>query len=139
LALSFGVAVHGHAADTQSAQSKSCSDRAAQQGLEGAQRDSFVSTCMKGAMAPKRPIKQLTHTAAEKALVKPSGADPTVRSRQCNAEAERRGLKDSGLQAFRKGCLASAAPVRAIETSERPTTPTPAKPKLDALTDAPAH
>jgi len=122
-----------------SAQSQSCSDRATGQELKGEDRDKFESACMKGSLAPDRPTSQVEHTAAANALVKPSGADRTRRSSQCNAEGARRGLKDSGLQAFRKGCLASAAPVQAIETSTRDTKPTPAKPKLDALTDAPRH
>jgi hypothetical protein len=74
---------------------------------------------------------------AAKAVTEPSGADRTVRSRQCNREAARRGLKEEALQAFRKGCLASAAPVRAIETSHSVEAPAKAKPKLEALTDAP--
>jgi hypothetical protein len=46
-------------------------------------------------------------------------------------------LKDEALQAFRKGCLASAAPVGAIETAKHAEGPAKDKPKLDALTDAP--
>jgi hypothetical protein len=70
-------------------------------------------------------------------LTAPSGADRTVRSKECNAEAAKRGLKEGALQAFRKGCLASAAPVGAIETSKQTEVPTKDKPKLDALIDAP--
>ncbi len=138
-ALAFGVGSQTVAAAAPSAQSQSCSDRATGQGLKGDDRDKFESACMKGSLAPDRPTSQVNHTAAANALVKPSGVDRTRRSSQCNAEGARRGLKDSGLQAFRKGCLASAAPVQAIETSTRDTKPTPAKPKLDALTDAPRH
>jgi len=71
------------------------------------------------------------------AVVAPSGSDRTARSTQCNAEAARRGLHDSAFQSFRKGCLASAAPVGAIEAGEHPTTPTAAKPKLESLTNTP--
>jgi hypothetical protein len=138
-ALAFGIGSRNLASAAPSAQSQSCSERATGQGLKGEERDKFESACTKGSLSPDRPTTQVHHTAAANALVKPSGADRTRRSSQCNAEGARRGLKDSGLQAFRKGCLASAAPVQAIETSTRDTKPTPAKPKLDALTDAPRH
>ncbi len=138
-ALAFGVGAQNVASAAPSAQSQSCSERATGQGLKGEDRDKFEAACTKGSLAPDRPTRQVQHTAAANALVKPSGSDRTRRSSQCNAEGARRGLKDSGLQAFRKGCLASAAPVQAIETSTRATKPTPAKPKLDALTDAPRH
>jgi hypothetical protein len=70
------------------------------------------------------------------ALTEPSGADRTERSRQCDAEAAKRGFHDSGLQAFRKSCLASAAPVDAIGVADQPPRPTKADAKLDALTAA---
>ncbi len=121
----------------ESAQSKACWSQATQQGLVGDQRDSFHATCLKGALAPKAPTRLAVATKAAKAVTAPSGADRTVRSKQCNAEAAKRGLHDAAFESFRKGCLASAAPVRAIETGEDPTKPTPAKPKLESLTNMP--
>ncbi len=132
LAVSLGFARQGQAAE-RSAQRQSCADRATQQGLEGKARDTFTATCERGSLAPKHP------TSDRELITAPSGADRTVRSRQCNREAARRGLKEGALQAFRKGCLASAAPVDAIQTSHRVETPTHDKPKLDAQTDAPVH
>jgi hypothetical protein len=121
----------------ESAQSKSCWSQATQQGLHGEKRDAFHATCVKGALAPKGPTKLAEATRGAKAVVAPSGADRTVRSKQCDAEAARRGLHDAAFESFRKGCLASAAPVSAIENGEHPTRPTPAKPKLESLTNTP--
>ncbi len=121
----------------ESAQSKACRAQATQQGLSGNERDSFQATCMKGSLSPKGRTEPAPKGEAAKAVIAPSGADRTIRSKQCNAEAARRGLHDSAFQSFRKGCLASAAPVSAIETSERPTKPTGAKPKLESLTNTP--
>jgi hypothetical protein len=119
----------------QTAQSKSCSLRATREGLRGQDRTTFLSTCMKGSLSPKTPTRLGPETAAAHEITAPSGADRTTRSAQCNTEAARRKLHDSGLQAFRKGCLASASPVSAIETAREPARPTPAKPKLENLTN----
>jgi hypothetical protein len=119
-----------------SARSTACWTQAKRQGLTGAERNAFHATCMEGALAGKRPVKAASSEGA-KAITSPSGAGAATRSKQCNDEATRRGLHDSGFQAFRKGCLASAAPVGAIQTSLTPTTPTPAKPKLESLTNKP--
>jgi hypothetical protein len=124
------------AKEQQSAQSRSCWTKATQQGLMGEQRNAFHATCLKGSLAPKRPTEPAL-TKSAKAVTAPSGEDRLARSKQCDAEAALRGLHDSGFQAFRKGCLASAAPVSAIGTSERLTKPTEAKPNLESLTNKP--
>jgi hypothetical protein len=133
------VLVSQSVAAEPTAQAQSCAARADDQGLQGKDRDAFDKTCAKGSLAPKRPTSPAPTSQAAKTVTAPSGADRTVRSRQCNAEAARRGLKDSAMQAFRKGCLASAAPVKAIETAKTPEAPAKQKPKLDALLDAPAR
>ncbi len=131
----WSAATAATAAD--SAQSKACWTEATQHGLVGDKRDSFHATCLKGALAPERPTRLAEATSAARAVTAPSGADRTVRSKQCNAEAARRRLHDAAFESFRKGCLASAAPVGVIETAENPTKPTPAKPELESLTNTP--
>ncbi len=132
LALSWGAASTGRTAEP-SAQAQSCAERAQQQGLEGKGRETFMTTCKNGSLAPKRPTTPAPESRSAEALTAPSGADRTTRSKQCNTEAARRGLKEEAMQAFRKSCLASAAPVTAIQTAHRSETPTPDKPKLDTL------
>ena len=122
-----------------SAQSRSCARRADQQDLQGAARHRFLAVCVKGSLAPRERTHPAPRSLAAKAITQPSGVDRTVRSQQCDDEAARRGLHDSGLQAFRKSCLASAAPVSATGGKQRPPTPTPANSRLDALTDAPRN
>ncbi len=135
--LGFSAAVSLLAAPAAaSSQTRACAAKAAQQGLSGTRRSAFLTTCRKGALAPRTPTAP-THSESATAVVAPSGADRTDRSSQCNAEGARRGLHDAALQSFRKGCLASAAPVGAIETGRTPTVPTKAIPKIDKLTNKP--
>ncbi len=120
----------------ETAQSKACSAQATKQGLVGEQRDAFRSACLKGALTPEHPTT-LDKGPSAAAITAPSGENRTTRSKACNAEAARRGLQGAGYESFRKGCLASAAPVTAIETSLRPTRPTPALPKIESMTNKP--
>ena len=136
---SLYLAPAASARTTESAQSKTCSAEATRQRLTGAKRASFRATCLRGSLTPKRPTASETKAPAVKAVVAPSGADRTSRSTACNAEAGKRGLSDSAFQSFRKACLASAAPVNAIETAQTPTKPTKAKPKIEGLTNTPPH
>jgi hypothetical protein len=46
-------------------------------------------------------------------------------------------LERNARQAFYKSCLASAAPAAATGSKDNPAKPTPAKPKLEGLTDTP--
>jgi hypothetical protein len=135
LSLTFGAGAPRQA-EAQSTQEQSCQDRAGQGALAGDAKSKFLAACKEGALPPPPGVAHAPQTPQEKALVAPGGT-PRHRSRACNAEAARRGLKEQKLQYFRKACLASAAPVSAIETQTRATTPSKAKPKLDALTDAP--
>lgn len=87
--------------------------------------------------AQDHPPPPPAQSLAAKTITAPSGQDRAVRAKQCDAEANRRGLHDSGLQDFRNSCLASAAPIRAVGDKQHAPAPTPEKPRLDALTDAP--
>jgi len=136
IATTLALATSSLAKPAESAQSKSCSAQATQKGLVGNESASFRATCLKGSLAPKAPTMPAAKSgAAVKAITAPSGADRTSRSAQCNAEAAKRGLHDSSFQSFRKGCLASAAPVASIESAKTPEKPTNAKPKIESLTN----
>jgi hypothetical protein len=139
LPLFISLAAPCDAKTHESAQSKACWAQAQTQGLVGQKRTAFHAMCVKGSQPPPSSTGAQAKSESARAVVAPTGASPAGRSDQCNAEAARRGLKDSAFQSFRKGCLASAAPVGAIESGLRPTTPTPAKPKLESLTNAPPH
>lgn len=132
---SAGVAQTG----AQSAQMRSCNERAAQRGLAESDREAFMKQCMTGPMpattstltpGARRPTREVTA---------PSGADRNVRSRQCSAEADRRGLHDSLRAAFRLKCLATAAPVRNVGTQAHDTAPTAVKPQLGAVVEGQQH
>ncbi len=122
----------------ESAQSKTCWARAKGEGLTGSKRDAFHATCMKGALAPKHPVRRPT-TAASAAITAPSGADKDVRSKACSDEGSKRGLQASAFDAFRKSCLATAGPVSEIGGGGKPSRPTPAKSKIENLTNTPPH
>jgi hypothetical protein len=127
---SFAKDVHG-------AQSATCWARAKQRGLGGDTGAEFHARCMKGALAPTAPTKFDRSNDAAKAITSPSGTNRMARSDACNAEATRRGLHDSAFQAFRKGCVASAAPVGAIQAPNRTERPAPALPKIESQTNRP--
>ena len=120
-------------------QAASCTAQADHQSLAGPDRQAFLAKCVKGAMVPAKPTMQTRPGSSAQAVVSPSGHDPAVRSRQCTAEADRRGLKDRDRAAFRLSCLASAAPVSAIGASTTPTSPTPEKSNLGLQTPSGPH
>jgi hypothetical protein len=131
-AAAFAGSVAFASAPPESAQSKACWAKADQQSLTGQNRDDFNASCVKGAASPPGPAANpKEHSAWAKAVTAPSGADRAQRSRQCSAEADRRGLTSSKRQAFREDCIASAAPVGANGTNTETPTPTPAKEPLD--------
>jgi hypothetical protein len=130
LALATVTGVETSASASVGARSWSCSRQADQQRLKGHARAAFRARCLRAAPAPG-PL------SSAKAVTDPSGADKMTRSRQCDAQAAKEGLHDNALQAFRKSCLASAAPTGAVGSMDRQPVPTPAQRKLDALTDAP--
>jgi hypothetical protein len=121
------------------AQAASCASQADHQSLTGAERQTFLAKCSKGAMVPAKPALPIRPGASAQSVVNPSGHAPVVRSQQCTAEADRRGLKDRERAAFRLSCLASAAPVKAIGASTTPTSPTPAKANLGVQTPSGPH
>ncbi len=125
-------------AKVQSAQSKTCSNEATQQGLHGKDRSDFRATCLKGAMAPKTPTAPTGPGREANAVTKPSGVDRTTRSQQCSDEADRRKLQATARDDFRLACLASAAPVSATGALQNPK-PTKAIPKLGTQTSNPPH
>lgn len=71
--------------------------------------------------------------AAAGPVTRPSGVDPATRSRECNQEADRRGLASNARQAFQVKCLATAGPPAATGTSTKNPTPTPANNSLGQL------
>jgi hypothetical protein len=122
----------------ESAQSKACWAKADSGKLHGEERTAFHARCMAGPLAPKVPSPR-ARTEGARAIVAPSGADKTVRSGQCQDEANKRGLKDADYQAFRLACLASAAPAQATGSKTQPAKPTRDKPGLDNLTNGQAR
>ncbi len=121
------------------AQSASCAAQADHQSLAGADRQTFLVKCMKGPMVPAKPLTPTRPGSGAQSVVSPSGHAPSVRSRQCTAEADRRGLADRERAAFRLACLATAAPVRAVGASTTPTSPTPEKADLGVQTPSGQH
>jgi hypothetical protein len=109
----------------ESVQSKSCYDKASAQNLHGAARKSFHRSCMRGALSPDRRTAPTTPNREAQAITAPSGADRTVRSKQCSDEADRRGLAAKDREAFRLSCVATAGPVTEGETHSQ--APKPAK------------
>jgi hypothetical protein len=85
-----------------------------------------------GALTPTTPTTETQTTDGMAATTAPSGADRTVRSDQCNKEADKRGLKDNDRKAFRLNCMATAAPVSAAASPKEMPTPTHDKPELAA-------
>ncbi len=121
------------------AQSASCAAQADRQSLAGADRQTFLAKCMKGPMVPPKPSMPTRPGSGARSVISPSGHDRLVRSRQCTAEADRRGLKEHDRAAFRLACLATAAPVGAVGASTTPTAPTPAKANLGVQTPSGPH
>jgi hypothetical protein len=109
----------------QSTQSKSCSKMATQQGLTGGARATFRAKCMKGPLVASRPTAPTGPGKEAQAVTKPSGVDRTMRSKQCAAEADKRGLKAKDRKEFQLSCLATAGPVS--ESSTQNQAPRPAK------------
>lgn len=112
-ALVAGLPAH---AAKPTAQSASCARKATEDGLKGAERTAFLKTCQKGTAVPAGPTGPTATSKESQAVTKPSGVDRTVRSAQCNKEADRRGLSSQQRNAFRLSCLATAGPVTEGET-----------------------
>ena len=123
MAASLGAVPQVSAAPSPASQD--CAARAAQQHLSGQASSEFQAKCMKGPLAPGRPTAPTTPGKEAHAITAPSGANRTVRSRQCAAEANKRGLKSPDRKQFQLSCLATAGPVTEGETHSQ--TPHPAK------------
>lgn len=133
--LATGVyAVSAPLTHAQSPQAESCRQRAA---TDGKDDPGFYARCMTGAMAPPEIGRNAPGSLGEQAIVAPTGSSPAERSDQCSAEADRRGLTSGERDNFRRGCLASAAPVGNIGVAGQATVPTPEKSELGGLTAAP--
>jgi hypothetical protein len=109
----------------ETAQSKSCYDKATAQNLHGTARKSFHRTCMKGALSPNHPTAPTGQNKEARAITAPSGVDRTVRSKQCSNEADKRGLAAKDREAYRLSCMATAGPV--TEAGIHSQAPQPAK------------
>jgi len=136
ITLSVVSGVSAQATTTESPKSRACWESADRQALQGVARTKAHAACMNAPLAPSPPPPR---TAAAEAVTAPSGAERATRARQCDDQAGREGLQGNALQAFRQSCIASAAPVGAVGSMNIQPAPTPAKPKLDALTDTPAQ
>jgi hypothetical protein len=92
---------------------------------------------MKGALSPSRPATSRASTPQAQAITAPSGADRTLRSKQCSDEADKRSLASKDREAFRLSCIATAGPV--TEAGIHSQAPKPAKqiPGLGVTADKP--
>jgi len=122
-----------------SAQSKSCYEEADGQHLHGARRKAFHRACMRGALSPNRPTTSTGPSKEAQAITRPSGADRTVRSKQCSDEADKRGLAAKDREAFRLSCMATAGPVTEGETHNQPPQPAKAIPGIGVNNYKPPH
>ncbi len=107
------------------AQSAHCASEAKRQNLTGAARTSFLKTCQKGPLTAKTPTAPVAANKESQAVTKPSGVDRTTRAKQCDAEADRKGLSAQARREFHLSCLATAGPVGEGETGT--TQPHPGK------------
>jgi len=120
---SQGVPKPAAAASTPA--SRDCATQAEQQHLTGQAADDFRARCMKGPLAVRRPTAPTSPGKEAHAVTAPSGANRNVRSRQCMAEADKRGLTGQDRKQYQLSCLATAGPVTEGETHNE--TPKPAK------------
>jgi hypothetical protein len=119
----LGVSQRAVAASTPA--SRDCAAQAAHQHLSGRAATDFRAKCMKGPLAVRRPTAPTSPGKEAHAVTAPSGANRNVRSRQCEAEADKRGLAGQDRKQFQLSCLATAGPVTEGETHNE--TPKPAK------------
>lgn len=101
------------------AQSTHCAASATEEHLAGAKRTAFLKTCMKGPLAAKAPTAPTDPSKESQAVTKPSGVDRTTRTKQCAAEADKKGLAGKNRSAFQLSCLATAGPVSEGETGTK--------------------
>jgi hypothetical protein len=124
-------------AAARSAQSAVCAREADAGHLTARARSAFVNRCLKGALAPSRPTAPTAPNREARAVTAPSGSDRLARSKQCDAEADRRGLKTEARAQFRLSCLATAGPVTESQTINQPPKRAKAIPGLGENGDKP--
>ncbi len=110
------VAVQPASAARRSPQAAHCKALADKGHLQGGKRGESVSACMKGPMAATAPTAPTAGNKESQAVTKPSGVDRATRTKQCNAEADKKGLAAKERSAFQLSCLATAGPVTEGET-----------------------
>ena len=98
------------------AQAQHCTAEADEKALTGPDRIAFLKTCEGGVRPAAAPTGPTGASKEAQAVTRPSGVDRTTRSKQCSAEADRRGLAGKNRNAFRHSCLATAGPVTEGET-----------------------
>jgi len=113
------------AAAAPSAAARDCAAQAAHERLAGRAATEFKAKCMKGPLAARTPTAPTSPGKEAHAVTAPSGANRNVRSQQCTAEADKRGLQNQDRKQFQLSCLATAGPVTEGETHNEP--PKPAK------------
>jgi hypothetical protein len=134
-ALSLVAPKHAVAAPSEAA--KDCAAQAAQQHLTGRAATAFRAKCMKGPLAARTPTAPTAPGKEAHAVTAPSGATRNVRSRQCTAEADKRGLQNQDRKQFQLSCLATAGPVSEGETHNEPPHPAKAIPGIGVNTPPP--
>jgi hypothetical protein len=105
--------------------SRECAAQSAQQHLIGKAATDFKAKCMKGPQASTRPLAPSGPGKEAHAVTEPSGVNRNVRSGQCTAQADKRGLHGQARKQFQLSCMATAGPVTEGETQTQ--TPKPAK------------
>ncbi len=127
-AVSLGAAERAAAAPSEAA--KDCAAQAAHEHLVGRAATDFKASCMKGPLAAKRPTAPSGPGKEAHAITAPSGANRNIRSRQCTAEADKRGLQNQDRKQFQLSCLATAGPVTEGETHNEAAHPAKAIPGI---------
>jgi hypothetical protein len=122
-AVSLGASKPAAAATSRA--SKDCAAQAAREHLKGHAATDFRAKCLKGPLAAKTPTEPTTPGEEAHAVTAPSGANRNVRTRECTAEADKRGLTNQDRKQFQLSCMATAGPVTEGETHNE--TPKPAK------------
>jgi len=125
---SLGAAKPAVAAPSEA--SKDCAAQAAREHLEGQASVDFRAKCMKGPLAARTPTAPTTPGKEAHAITAPSGANRNVRSRQCTAEADKRGLQNQDRKQYQLSCLATAGPVTEGETHNKVAHPAKAIPGI---------
>jgi hypothetical protein len=111
-AFAQGMSKTGKPMTTQQTKMKTCNADATSQSLKGAERKTFMSTCLKGASAmAATPAAAAAPAAAPMAAAKPMSAKATQQEKMktCNANAKTEALKGDARKTFMKTCLSGDA------------------------------